>query len=190
MIMQKVSIYLHSSWRAVLVIFIYLASQLLFADESYKDAMSKCEEFSNQEFSMEESEAIKVLINGGNISNLCVDAIFINYTREVCVTAGRNPNFNKRFTTCPLTDFSIARKGLNVRGYGREPRLTGTPVVRIEGKISREMHGNFDEYSITVRRDLERNFYRRERGNRTNFPVLGNYPQSKISNALRALSKN
>ena len=188
--MQKVSIYLHNSWRAILGILIFLISQPLLAEEVSENLLSHCENLTNTNISLEESEAIKVLMSGGNISNLCVDANYIKYSREVCVTAGRNPNFDKRFTTCKLTDFSIARKGLNVRGYGREPRLTGTPVVRIEGKISREMHGTFDEYSITVRRDLERNFYRRERGNRTNFPVLGNYPQSKISNALRALSKN
>jgi len=55
---------------------------------------------------------------------------------------------------------------------------------------TRELKESFDEYPISVRRDLERNFHRRERGNRTNFPVLGNFSPSKISDAFRVLSKS
>ncbi|MCZ6565888.1 MAG: hypothetical protein O6852_07125 [Gammaproteobacteria bacterium] len=141
-------------------------------------------------FTPEEQEGIEVLINGGDVDNLCVDSDTISYMRNVYVTAGRTPQFDKRVTTSVETYFSISRVGLNVRSYGREPVLSGTPVVRIEGDITRELKGSFDEYSITVRRDLERNFHRRERGNRTNFPVLGNFSPSKISAAFRVLSKN
>lgn len=172
--------------------------QVLFAENAAFTPILNCSELTNSEaasenktdFTPEEHEAINVLKHGGGITNLCVDAETISYVRCVRVTAGRTPQFDQRVNTCVETYFSILRVGLNVRSYGREPLLTGTPVVRIEGDISRDLKSNFDEYPISVRRDLERNFYRRERGNRTNFPVLGNFSQSKISNALRVLSNN
>ena len=184
--------------RPLFGVLIFLLSYILFADEIVQNAYISCNESTTDQeltkiksnFTIEENEAIQILVNGGNITQLCVDADNISYTRNVCVTAGRTQNFDQRFTTCPEVQFSIARKGLNVRSYGREPLLTGDKVIRIEGKISRELQGTWDEYPKTVRRDLERNFHRRERGNRTNFPVLDKFISSKVSNALRALSKN
>jgi hypothetical protein len=177
---------------------IIFSSQTTFAENTTAIQSRNCEESTSEgvlsvnknNLTPEEQEGIEVLINGGDVDNLCVDSDTISYMRNVYVTAGRTPQFDKRVTTCVETYFSISRVGLNVRSYGREPVLSGTPVVRIEGDITRELKGSFDEYSITVRRDLERNFHRRERGNRTNFPVLGNFSPSKISAAFRVLSKN
>lgn len=184
--------------RTLFGLLVFLLSYILFADDHVQNAYISCnesvteQEFSKIEinFTIEENEAIEILANGGNVTHLCVDADNISYIRNVCVIAGRNPNFNQRFTACPEVQFYVERKGLTVRSYGREPLLTGEKVIRIEGGISRELLGSWDEYPITVRRDLERNFHRRERGNRTNFPVLDKFTSSKISNALRTLSKN
>ena len=145
--------------------------------------------FSDDMLSKEEHEAIKTLLDGGQVTNLSVDANYISYIREVCVTAGRKPEFDRRFTTCRDVEFSLTRKNLTVRSYGRDGLLTGEPVVRLEGEIIRNLTFSWDEYSITVRNDLERNFHRREGGNRTKFPVTNSEDLSKIASALRKLSK-
>ena len=145
--------------------------------------------FSDGILSKEEHAAVKTLLDGGQVTNLSVDANFISYIREVCVTAGRKPDFRGRFTTCRDVEFTLTRKNLTVRSYGRDGLLTGEPVVRLEGEIIRNLTFSWDEYSITVRGDLERNFHRREGGNRTTFPVNNGDDLSKIASALRKLSK-
>lgn len=139
-------------------------------------------------FSENEIEAINTIKMGGDVAKLCVDENVISYIRNVCITAGRTPQFDRRVNTCVETFIMIERSGLRVMSYGREPALSGIPVVRIQGDILREMISNLDEYPISVRRDLERNFTRRERGNRTNFPILSNTLPSKVSNAFNTLS--
>ncbi len=104
--------------------------------------------------------------------------------------AGRTPQFSKRVNTCVDGFIKIERAGLNVRSYGRDPVLTGNPVVVIEGEISSEMLSSLDEYPLNFRQDLQRQFQRRAGGNRTNFPVKIGFTPSKISNALRTLSKD
>ena len=177
---------------------VFLLSYILFAEDDLMSTYISCNESATDQelvkiksyFTIEENEAIQILANGSNVTHLCVDANNISYIRNVCVTAGSTPEIGQRFTTCPEVHFSVARKGLIVSSYGREPLLSGEKIIRIRGKISRKLQVSWDEYPITVRRDLERNFHRRERGNRTNFPVRENFTPSKISNALRVLSKN
>ena len=139
--------------------------------------------------SKDEQEAIKILTEKGQITNLYVDEYKISYTREVCLSTGRSPEFRQRFTTCRDVEFLINREELKVRSYGISGLLSGDPVVRLEGNITRNPTFSWDEYPITVRKELQRNFHRRERGNRTIFPVKHRDDLSKVASALRVLAQ-
>ena len=145
--------------------------------------------FSDDILTVEEYEAIKVLKDGGNVSNLNVDSDNISYTRNVCVTAGNTQEVDQRFTICRDVDFTLARKNLKVRSYGRDPILTGEPVIRLQATITRKQDWTWEEYPVQYRQDLERNFQRRERRNRTNFPIANEKNVSQISNAFDTLAK-
>ena len=148
-----------------------------------------CLALSDNNFSKDEHDAIKVLGEKGKITNLYVDENEISYIREVCLSTGRSPEFRQRFTTCRDVEFQIIRKELKVRSYGISGLVSGDPVVRLEGNITRNLTFSWDEYPITVRKELQRNFHRRERGNRTILPVTHRDDLSKVASALRVLAK-
>lgn len=144
---------------------------------------------SDNNFSKDEQNAVKTLTEKGKITNLSVDDNEISYIREVCLSTGRSPEFRQRFTTCRDVEFQIIRDTLEVRSYGISGLLSGDPVVRLDGNITRIPTFSWDEYSITVRQELQRNFHRRERGSRTIFPVKHSDDLSKVASALRVLAK-
>ncbi len=139
-------------------------------------------------FSKEERIAIKDLNAGGDIIKLNVTLTHINYIRKVCIASGNSPEFSQRFKTCPEVAFKVTRDGLIAASSGKKLLVFGTAVVFLEGNIDRKLRGNWEDYPLAVRKELERNFNWKENGHKTDFPVRGDYSVTKIVNAMRTLS--
>lgn len=139
-------------------------------------------------FTKEERVAINDLKAGGDIIKLQVTPTHINYIRKVCIISGNSPEYDQRYKTCPEVSFKIARDGLIAASSGKKLLILGTAVVRLEGDIDRKLRGNWEDYPITVRKELKRNFNWKEDGHKTNFPVRGDYSVTRIVNAMRTLS--
>ena len=161
----------------------------------YQPYQQKIIIYSNEEapgkkngFTKEERQAIKALREGGDVINLKVDAKSIKYTRVVCITAGNNPERDQRARECPNVYFSVSRDGLKAASSGKKLIVLGKSYVTLEGDIFRKLKGNWDDYSIAVRKELERNFNWKEDGHKSNFPVRGDYSVTKIVDAIRTLS--
>ena len=139
-------------------------------------------------FNKEERLAINDLKAGGDIIKLKVTESHINYVRKVCIISGNSPEYDQRYKTCPEVAFKISRDGLIAASSGKKLLVFGTAVVTLEGDIDRKLLGNWDDYPITVRKELKRNFNWKEDGHQTDFPVRGDYSVTKIVNAMRTLS--
>jgi len=139
-------------------------------------------------FTKEERTAINDLKAGGDIIKLNVTSSHINYVRKVCIITGNSPEVDQRFRTCPEVAFRVAREGLVAASSGKKLLVFGTAVVALNGTIDRELRGNWDDYPVSVRKELKRSFNWKEDGSKTDFPVRGDYSVTKIVNALRTLS--
>ena len=139
-------------------------------------------------FNKEERLAINDLKAGGDIIKLKVTDTHINYVRKVCIISGNNPEFSQRYKTCPEVAFKVSRDGLIAASSGKKLLVFGTAVVTLEGQIDRKLLGNWEDYPLNVRKELKRNFNWKEDGNKTDFPVRGDYSVTKIVNAMRTLS--
>ena len=136
----------------------------------------------------EERVAISDLKAGGDIIKLKVTPTHINYIRKVCIVSGNSPEFDQRYKTCPEVSFKIARDGLIAASSGKKAIIFGNSVVALQGDIDRKLRGNWEDYPITVRKELKRNFNWKEDGNKTDFPVRGDFSVTRIVNAMRTLS--
>lgn len=139
-------------------------------------------------FTKEEREAIKALETGGDVINLKIDQEQISYTRRVCIMSASSPEYDQRYRDCPEVDFIVGRKNLKAASSGKTVIVFGSAVVAIEGDIQRELQGSWEDYPASVRKELERNFNWKEGGNKSNFPVRGDFSVTRIVNAIRTLS--
>ena len=139
-------------------------------------------------FTKEERIAISDLKAGADIIKLKVTPTHINYIHKVCIISGNSPDVDKRYKTCPEVSFKVAREGLVAASSGKKLLFFGAAVVGLEGKIDRKLRGSWDDYPLAVRKELERNFNWKENGEKTKFPVRGDYSVTKIVNAMRTLS--
>ncbi len=137
----------------------------------------------------EEREAANIIKAGGNVEKLKITPETISYVAQTCVISANTQDVNQRYKECVEVDFVIQRENLVVSASGKKMLLFGSQYVLLEGGIDAKPKRPWDDYPITVRRELQRNFEWKENGKRTPFPVASDYSTSRLVNAFRTLAE-
>lgn len=192
---EDISFYLEKGFTQDQITQLCASSEEASEVPDYQPYQQKVIVYSNEEgpgkkdgFTKEERKAISDLKAGGDIIKLKVTQTHLKYVRKVCIISGNSPEYDQRFKTCPEVNFNIARDGLAAASSGKKLLVFGTAVVALEGDIDRKLRGNWEDYPITVRKELKRNFNWKEDGHKTDFPVRGDFSVTRIVNAMRTLS--
>ncbi len=136
----------------------------------------------------EEREARGILKAGGSISNLVVTPETVSYTAKTCIVSASTPDVNQRYKDCVDVDFVVQRKDLVVSSSGKKLLFFGSQYALLEGKIKATPKRAWDSYPIDIRKALQRNFEWKENGEKTTFPIAGDYSVTRIVNAFRTLA--
>ncbi len=137
----------------------------------------------------EEREAVSTIKAGGDVAKLKVTPETISYTAQTCVVSANTPDFEQRYKDCIEVDFVILRENLEVSASGKKLLLFGNPYILLEGTIDAKPKRPWEDYPISVRKALQRNFEWKENGKKTPFPVISDYSTARLVGAFRTLGE-
>lgn len=109
----------------------------------------------------------------------------LEYTRKLCLSAGKSPNVDGRTKVCPDVRYRIYFKNLNVGDAARKYHFFGQREIKVTGKIRHKMMHDFREYPSYTRRQLLAAYKRATREGATFVPIRQDVPVYRAIEILR-----
>lgn len=130
-------------------------------------------------------EEIFFIQNALAVQNVELTPRKLEYTRKLCLAAGKTPDVEGRTKVCPDVRYRIHFKNLKVGGYTRKYYLFGRREIEVTGKIQHKMKHDFSEYPSATRRQLLADYKYATRKGATLVPVRQDVPIYQVIEILR-----
>jgi hypothetical protein len=110
----------------------------------------------------------------------------LTYVLKKCMEAGEEDLFGFAAEACPNVKYTVSLNGLDVKTVKKKYTFYGTTVVRVKGRIQREIVGNFDTLSDDARRFVMEKI---DSGPKTDIPIRSGIPVDQVEKVFNDIIK-